>query len=89
MQVMSSSVMARSLARGAVLAVLLGGAGNAAVAQQAETHFPPRTGVVQTDDGPVRGIIRDGVRQFLAIPFAAPPVGHLRWRPPQRPERWQ
>ena len=88
MQETCSTKVARSVATGAVLAVLLASAGSHAVAQQAENHFPPRTGVVQTDDGPVRGIIRDGVRQFLGIPFAAPPVGDLRWRPPRRPARW-
>jgi para-nitrobenzyl esterase len=30
----------------------------------------------------------DGVARFLGIPYAAPPVGPLRWRPSRRPEPW-
>ncbi len=45
--------------------------------------------VVQTDKGSVRGFKKDGVYSFLGIPYAAPPVGNLRWRPPAAAGRWQ
>ncbi|WP_298675114.1 carboxylesterase family protein [uncultured Sphingomonas sp.] len=44
--------------------------------------------VVATDTGRVRGIASERTEAFLAIPYAAPPVGALRWRPPQRAARW-
>ncbi|MEV6911248.1 carboxylesterase family protein [Amycolatopsis sp. NPDC051071] len=44
--------------------------------------------IVRTDSGPVRGVITSEVRSFQGIPFAAPPVGDLRWRPPRRPDSW-
>ncbi len=43
---------------------------------------------VQTADGPVCGIVVSGVSEWLGIPYAAPPVGNLRWRPPQPPAPW-
>ena len=44
---------------------------------------------VPTSDGAVSGTILDNAGQaWLGIPFAAPPVGDLRWRPPQRARRW-
>lgn len=36
--------------------------------------------LVLTDRGPVYGVVREDHRVFLGIPFAAPPVGELRWR---------
>ena len=50
---------------------------------------PPGGGlVVQTADGAVRGQAGDGVRTFEGIPYAAPPVGDLRFQPPAPAEAW-
>ncbi|HEY4069308.1 MAG TPA: carboxylesterase family protein [Burkholderiaceae bacterium] len=46
---------------------------------------------VATRSGQVRGCLLDEarVRVWRGIPFAAPPTGPLRWRPPVQPEPWQ
>ncbi|HYM23138.1 MAG TPA: carboxylesterase family protein, partial [Vicinamibacterales bacterium] len=44
--------------------------------------------VVNVDGGPVAGTAVDGVRVFKGIPFAAPPVGALRWKAPQPVVPW-
>ncbi|MCB9593286.1 MAG: carboxylesterase family protein [Sandaracinaceae bacterium] len=49
---------------------------------------PPPPPMVTTANGPVTGTLGDGYREFLGIPFAAPPVGDLRWRPPEPPASW-
>jgi para-nitrobenzyl esterase len=49
---------------------------------------PPGLEVVHTDAGAVRGTATDDVRTFQGIPYAAPPVGPLRWRPPQPARPW-
>ena len=43
---------------------------------------------VVTPDGPVVGFAKGGFDAFLGLPFAAPPVGDLRFRAPQRPANW-
>jgi para-nitrobenzyl esterase len=44
--------------------------------------------VVTTTGGQLEGFRLSGVRRWRGIPFAAPPVGDLRWRPPADPEPW-
>src|ERR1700737_1531265 len=44
--------------------------------------------VVTTRQGKVRGQVSDGVAAFKGIPYAAPPFGPNRFRPPQPPESW-
>jgi para-nitrobenzyl esterase len=46
---------------------------------------------VKTAQGKIHGkLINDGkVREFLGIPYAAPPVGDLRWKAPQPPAHWK
>jgi para-nitrobenzyl esterase len=45
-------------------------------------------GVIPTNNGPVRGTDTPAMKEYLGIPYAAPPVGDLRWRPPQPHARW-
>ena len=46
----------------------------------------PSTATV--DSGELQGVADDGVVSFKGVPFAAPPVGDLRWRPPQPAAKW-
>jgi para-nitrobenzyl esterase len=41
-----------------------------------------------TTSGPVRGKVTGDADVFSGIPYAAPPVGDLRWRPPRPPVPW-
>jgi para-nitrobenzyl esterase len=43
---------------------------------------------VTIHDGALKGVVADGVASFKNIPFAAPPLGPLRWRAPQPAAHW-
>ncbi|MGH8967680.1 MAG: carboxylesterase family protein, partial [Actinomycetes bacterium] len=43
---------------------------------------------VRTDKGAVCGTVADGVKSWLGIRYAAPPVGNLRWAPPEPARAW-
>jgi para-nitrobenzyl esterase len=62
--------------------------GSAVAAMSVGTAAQQTPPVVQVDSGQLQGVVDDGVVSYKGIPFAAPPVGDLRWRPPQPAARW-
>jgi para-nitrobenzyl esterase len=48
----------------------------------------PKTPAIVTQSGPLKGIVNGNITEFLGIPYAAPPVGNLRWMPPQPFGKW-
>jgi para-nitrobenzyl esterase len=48
----------------------------------------PCGAVVRTKRGPIIGAVDEGACSFQGIPFAAPPSGSLRWKPPQPAATW-
>lgn len=43
---------------------------------------------VKVEEGILKGTFKGDLTIYKGIPFAAPPVGELRWRPPQPPAKW-
>lgn len=75
--------MKARMLRAAALAAAL--AASAAPGTAGERRVPEVVGV---EGGQVRGRVADEVLSFKGIPFAAPPVGELRWRSPQPVRPW-
>jgi para-nitrobenzyl esterase len=44
--------------------------------------------VVNTVYGRLEGLFQNGIYAFRGVPYAAPPVGRLRWQPPQPLQPW-
>jgi len=75
-----SSVTCRALGVLTAVAAIMG----AGIRGVAQSPAP----AVKIEAGEVQGSVADGVVSFKGIPFAAPPVGELRWRPPQPVAKW-
>jgi len=76
--------MRRPLAMLALLALGATATSNALAAKMA-----PGSLVVRTEQGATRGALRDNVREFRGIPYAASPAGEKRWTLPQPAPHWQ
>jgi para-nitrobenzyl esterase len=50
---------------------------------------PIKTCFADVAEGRLRGFVRDGIRRFLSVPYAAPPVGANRFKAPQPVDPWE
>ncbi|ACY95860.1 Carboxylesterase [Thermomonospora curvata DSM 43183] len=56
---------------------------------QAAGNAPATAPVVRIHEGLIRGVSGENGTSYLGIPYAKPPVGPLRWKPPAPPEGWR
>ncbi|MDB5438727.1 MAG: Carboxylesterase, type [Caulobacteraceae bacterium] len=78
-RLLSPDLLSYSLA--AALALCVASASNAA-------QLSPTAPVVRVSGGTLRGAAAGGVVRYRAIPYAAPPIGALRWAAPRPASRW-
>ena len=79
------ATLARRTALG--LAAALGLCASGAVASSLVAS-PPERAVVHAPAGDLSSVTADGIRAFKGVPYAVPPVGQGRWRPPVAAPRW-
>jgi len=58
-------------------------------ASLADNKSPAANGAIKVEGGLISGTTADGITSFKGIPFAAPPTGDWRWKPPQPVVAWQ
>ena len=88
MSMIQSTSFVRAAAGAAMLLIVVRGGAAPAGAQ---TVLDPDAPVLVTG-GTIRGAVsarNDEIVSFKGIPYAAPPVGDLRWRPPEPVTRWE
>ena len=83
---MSPSVLPHRVARRVAAALLALTASGLVIAQDAAPHVAVGGGELVGKTATVDGM---ALQEFLGIPYAAAPVGPLRWRPPQPVARWK
>ncbi len=61
----------------------------AALLAMACNKKPETPGLVRVTGGMIQGVVEEDMTIFKGIPFAAPPVGELRWKAPQPVVPWE